>query len=177
LHVTYWYYGGRDAGFPRYYFAALPMLLLLTAYGIELAASALRRLVLHGESASDTNLPVTNSPITSLPIYLILIGLVLYNALVFLPPNLNAFRGKSGITAAPLRVVQEAGATDAIVFVTGVDHWYDFAVFFSANSPTLDSDVVYAIYHNLPQAKAVKDLYRNRDCYVQSDTRLRPCPF
>ena len=69
-----------------------------------------------------------------------------FPTMVFLPPNLNAFRGKSGITAAPLRVAQKAGLTNAIVFVPGVDHWYDFAVFFSANSPTLDSDVVYAIY-------------------------------
>jgi 4-amino-4-deoxy-L-arabinose transferase-like glycosyltransferase len=177
LHVTYWYYGGRDAGFPRYYYAGLPMLLLLTARGIELTASALHRLLFRahfpfGESASDTNLPMA-----SLPVYLTLIGLVLYNALVFLPPNLSAFRGKSGITAAPLRVTQEAGVTNAIVFVTDVEHWYDFAVFFSANSPALDSDVVYAIYHNRPQAQSVKDLYRDRACYVQSEAQLRPCPF
>ena len=176
LHVSYWYYGGRDAGFPRYYYAALAMLLLLTARGIELSAAALRRF-LHArfpydESASDTNLPITN-----LPIYLILIGLVLYNGLAFLPPHLRAFQGKSGITAEPLHVIQDAGVTDAIVFVTEVEYWYDFAVFFSVNSPTLDSDVVYAIYHNRPLAQAVKDLFPNRECYVQSEAQLRPCPF
>jgi 4-amino-4-deoxy-L-arabinose transferase-like glycosyltransferase len=177
LHVSYWYYGGRDAGFPRYYFAGLPMLLLLTARGVELLPVAPHRLFLHthfpgGDSVSDTTLPIT-----SLPIYLALIGLVLYNGLVFLPPNLMAFRGKSGITAEPLRVVQEAGITHAIVFVTGVELWYDFAVFFSANSPTLDSDIVYAIYYNQPQARAVRDLFPSRDCYIQDHTQLRPCPF
>lgn len=177
LHITYWYYGGRDAGFPRYYYAGLPMLLLLTARGIDLSAGALHRAYHHAhfpykETASDTNLPVT-----SLPIYLALIGLVLYNGLVFLPPNLNAFRGKSGITAAPLRAVQEADVTNAIVFVTDVDHWYDFAVFFSANSPALDSGVVYAIYHNHPHARAVKNLFPSRDCYIQSGAELRPCTF
>ena len=177
LHVTYWYYGGRDAGFPRYYYAGLPMLLLLTARGIELAAVALHRLsrrvrLPYAQSSAKANLPIAH-----LPIYLALIALTLYNALVFLPPNLNAFRGKSGITAAPLRVAQKAGLTNAIVFVPGVDHWYDFAVFFSANSPTLDSDVVYAIYGNEPQARAVRDLYPDRDCYVQSESELLPCPF
>jgi hypothetical protein len=83
LHVTYWYYGGRDAGFPRYYYAGLPMLLLLAARGVELSADALHRLYLHArfpykETASDTNLPLFNLPITSLPIYLALIALVLY---------------------------------------------------------------------------------------------------
>jgi len=182
LHVTYWYYGGRDAGFPRYYYAALLMLMLLTARGVELAGLALHRLFRRApfpyqKTASETNLPLSNLPITSLPIYLALIALVLYNASVFLPPNLNAFRGKSGITAAPLEVVEDAGLTDAIVFVTDVDHWYDFAVFFSANSPTLDSDVIYAIYHNRPQAQAVKELFPNRDCYIQDETQLRPCHF
>lgn len=177
LHVTYWYYGGRDAGFPRYYYATLPVLLLLTARGIALLAGDIRHLSLHArfphkETASDTNLPIT-----SLPIYLALIALVLYNALVFLPPNLNAFRGKSNITAAPLRSVQEANLTNAIVFVTEVDHWYDFAVFFSANSPTLDSDVVYAIYYDYPQAQAVRDLFLSRDCYIQSKNQLQPCSF
>jgi hypothetical protein len=177
LHVSYWYYGGRDAGFPRYYYAGLPTILLLSARGIELAASALHRTILslgfpYAETAVESRLPIAH-----LAIYLIVIGLVLYNALVFLPPSLNAFRAKSGITARPLRVAQEAHVTDTLVFVTGVEHWYDFAVFFSANNPTLDSVVVYAIYHNLPQAKAVKDQFSNRDCYVQSDGRLQPCPF
>lgn len=177
LHVTYWYYGGRDAGFPRYYYAGLPMLLLLTARGVELSTGALHRLYLHarsphGESASDNILSITR-----LPVYLVLIGLVFYNALAFLPPNLNAFRGKSGITATPLHVVEEARLTNTIVFVTNVEHWYDFAVFFSANSPTLDSDVVYAIYHNQPQARAVRYLFPGRTCYVQDQAQLRPCPF
>jgi 4-amino-4-deoxy-L-arabinose transferase-like glycosyltransferase len=177
LHVSYWYYGGRDAGFPRYYYAGLPMILLLTARGIELAASSLHQAILSEGVPYIEIVAKPHLPIAHLLVYLVVIGLVLYNGLVFLPPNLNAFRGKSGITAGPLRVVQEAQATNAIVFVTGVEHWYDFAVFFSANSPTLDSDVVYAIYQSLPQAKAVKDLFPNRDCYVQSDARLRPCPF
>ncbi len=177
LHVTYWYYGGRDAGFPRYYYDSLPMLLLLTARGVELAAHALHGLYLRLRFRSGQATSQTNLALMKLPIYLILIGLVLYNSLFFLPPNLMAFQGKSGITAAPLQVVTGAGVSNAIVFVTDVEHWYDFAVFFAANSPNLDSDVVYAIYYDEQQARAVKGLFPNRDCYVQSQTRLWPCPF
>ena len=182
LHVTYWYYGGRDAGFPRYYYAGLPMLLLLTARGVESAGLALHQIFHRGhfpapQASAKTKPRFTTLPIANLSIYLLLIALVLYNALVFLPPNLNAFRGKSGITAAPLRVAQEAGVTNAIVFVPDVDHWYDFAVFFAANSPTMDADVVYAIYGSEPQAQAVRALYPDRGCYVQQQTQLLPCPF
>jgi 4-amino-4-deoxy-L-arabinose transferase-like glycosyltransferase len=177
LHVTYWYYGGRDAGFPRYYYAGLPTLLLLTARGIETTTVALRRLAVgvhppFGKAASGMGLSFAKPTL-----YLALIGLVLYNGLIFLPAQLSAFRGKSGITAAPLRVVQDAGITNAIVFVADDTHWYDFAVFFAANSPTLDTDVVYAMYRNEQQARAVKDLYPGRLCYVQSQNRLRACSF
>jgi 4-amino-4-deoxy-L-arabinose transferase-like glycosyltransferase len=177
LHITYWYYGGRDAGFPRYYYAALPALLLLTARGIETTTVALRRLPVGvplavGKIASGMDLSLAKTTL-----YLALIALVLYNGLVFLPVQLGAFWGKSGITAAPLRVVQDAGITNAIVFVTDYEHWYDFAVFFAANSPTLDSDVVYAIYRNERQARAVEALYPGRSCYIQSQSRLRACPF
>jgi len=173
-HATYWYYGGHDAGFPRYYYAALPALLLLTARGIERLT-----LALEGLSAS-----ARGKRLARLLLYLVLVALVLYDGLVFLPPQLSAFRGKSGITAAPLQAVRKAGVGRAIVFVNGVEEWHDFAVFFAANSPTLDTKVVYAIYRSQRQARAVKALYPGRVCYLLSlphelegQTRLQPCPF
>jgi len=110
-------------------------------------------------------------------LYLALLGLVLYNGLAFLPPHLGAFQGKSGITAAPLQVARDAGLTNAVVFVTDYELWYDFAVFFAANNPTLDQGIVYAIYRNDQQARAVRSLYLDRDCYVQRQSRLLPCHF
>jgi hypothetical protein len=77
-------------------------------------------------------------------------------------------------------VVQEADLTNALVFVDGVGLWFDFAVFFAANSPTLDTEVVYAIYHNDLLARQVRALYPDRACYLQGakgSTRLLPCPF
>jgi hypothetical protein len=110
-------------------------------------------------------------------LYLALAALVLYNGLVFLPPNLGAFRHKYGVSAAPLQVVRQAGVQNALVFIPDTGHWQGFAVFFAANSPTLDSDVVYAVYRNQAQAQAVKALYPQRHCYVHAGTRLQPCPF
>jgi hypothetical protein len=168
LHVAYWFYGGHDAGFPRYYYAALPMLLLLTARGIEFLGVALSHL-----ANSLRNRPW----IAKLPLYVALAGLVLYNGLVFLPPNLAMFRDRNGVNTAPLQVVRRAGVKNALVFTSPYEHWHDFAVFFAANSPTLDSDIVYAVYRNPVQAQAVKALYPERQCYLYSPTRLQPCPF
>lgn len=169
LHLTYWYYGGQDAGFPRYYYAAIPMLLLLTAQGIETLATGLNALSKRGLGRVGFGRPV---------LYLALVGLVVYNGLVFLPPNLTAFHGKSGIVAAPLQVVQDAHITNAVVFVTDVGLWTDFAVFFAANNPTLDGDIVYAIYRNDQLAHAVRSLYPDRiSCYLQYQSALVPCDF
>ncbi|UCC86225.1 MAG: glycosyltransferase family 39 protein [Anaerolineales bacterium] len=177
LHLTYWYYGGHDAGYPRYYYAALPMLLLLTARGIEVLSLALQRLSYRARRFFEQGASRMIPPLARLAVYLILIALTLYNGLFSLPMRLSPFQGKSGITAAPLQVVRDAGMTNVLVFVADYEYWFDFAVFFSANSPTLDSDVVYAIYQNEQQARGVTGLYPHRRCYVQRQNRLLPCPF
>jgi hypothetical protein len=193
LHATYWYYGGHDAGFPRYYYAALPALLLLTARGIQLLSHSIRRLALGTRPINQiaqpaAAIPSGNSPIsrlTKLPlpqyaallIYLPLLALILYNSLVFLPVNLEEFRAKNGITASPLEVVGQSGITNAIVFIPDYEYWWDFAVFFAANSPTMDSEVIYAIYHDQDQAQAVRAVYADRQCFIQSQAQLLPCPF
>ena len=168
LYATYWFYGGHDGGFPRYWLAALPALLLLTARGLNMVATALR-----GLGARSTGL-LRHVPVVLL--YLAVSGLVAYNAFVFMPPELTVFRGRYGVTAAPLQVTQQAGIHHALVFVDVSEHWNDFAVFFAANSPTLDSDVVFARYRNPGQARSVRALYPSHACYLQRSGRLEACP-
>jgi hypothetical protein len=168
--MTYWFYGGHDAGFPRYYLAALPALLLLTGRGIDLLSLTLRRVGRRISPRAGQLLPVVS-------LYPALVALVIFNGFVFLPPHLSAFRGKYGVTAAPLQVVEDAGITHAIVFVADVEHWHQFAVFFAANSPTLDSDMVYAIYYNTRQAEAVRGLYPDRGGHILRKEQIIPCAF
>ncbi len=170
IYMTYWFYGGHDAGFPRYYLAALPALLLLTGRGIDLLSLTLRRMGRRISPRAGQLLPVVS-------LYPALVALVIFNSFVFLPPHLNVFRGKYGVTAAPLQVVEDAGISDTIVFVPDVEHWHQFAVFFAANRPTLDSDVVYAIYYNARQAEAVRGLYPDRGCRILRKEQLFPCAF
>jgi hypothetical protein len=93
-----------------------------------------------------------------------------------MPPELTVFRGRYGVTAAPLQVTQQAGIHHALVFVDVSKHWSDFAVFFAANSPTLDSDVVFARYRDAVQASSVRAVYPDRACYVLRSGRLEGCP-
>jgi 4-amino-4-deoxy-L-arabinose transferase-like glycosyltransferase len=168
LYTTYWFYGGHDGGFPRYWLPALPALLLLTARGVDITAVTLRRL-----GARLTHTVLRGVPLALF--YMTIAGLVAYNAFIFLPPELATFHRRYGVTAAPLEVARRAGIRHALVFVEGVQHWNDFAAFFAANSPMLDSNVVYAAYRDPVQAKSVRALFSERECYVQRGDRLDVC--
>jgi 4-amino-4-deoxy-L-arabinose transferase-like glycosyltransferase len=160
-YSAYWYYGGHDAGFPRYYTAAIPSLLLLTGAGIDRAAVWLQR--------------IGGSRLPNLILYPLLIALTAWNAFVFLPPQLNAFRGKYGITAAEPKAITAQDIAPALVLVQEVDLWYDFAPFFATNNPTLDSKIVYAIYHSSDQAGRLRALFSDRSCFVWDGTMLAAC--
>jgi 4-amino-4-deoxy-L-arabinose transferase-like glycosyltransferase len=168
VYATYWFYGGHDGGFPRYYFVALPALWLLSGRGVELAVQGMRRL------AGRVSVPLGRA-LPALTLYPALVGLTLTSGLFFLPPQLEVFRGRYGVTAAPLQPVQRAGLQHALVFVEGVVRWTDFAVFFAADSPTLDSSVVYAISLGDAQDRAVRQAFPGRTCYVQRQMQLSPC--
>lgn len=178
VYATYWFYGGHDGGFPRYWLPALPALLLLSGRGVDVAATAARGwrrgTLLRADARGPVRSLVRQLPLAAL--YAVLVGLVAYSALVFLPPELAPFRGRYGVTAAPLEVVRRAGVHHALVFVADTPEWSDFAVFFAANSPTLDSDIVYARYRHPLEAAALRAQYRDRACYVQIGNHLARCP-
>jgi 4-amino-4-deoxy-L-arabinose transferase-like glycosyltransferase len=177
MYTTYWYYGGHDGGFPRYWLPALPALLLLSGRGLDIVATAMHPVPRASASGAqrDGARPVLRR-LPLLTLRMAVIALVAYNVVVFLPPELARFRGRYGVTAAPLETVRRAGLHHALVFVAGAPDWNDFAVFFAANNPTLDSDVVYARYRNPIEASAIRAAYPDRTCVLQVGDRLAPCP-
>jgi hypothetical protein len=160
VYAFYWNYGGHNAGFPRYYFDALPYLLLLSARGITLAVDWLKANYARWWWAP----------------YGLLIGLTIYAALYRLPPALLTLKDKYGIDSRPLQVVQKAGLTHALVFIEGFDSWHDFAVPFAANSPLLNGNIVYAIDFGPGYSQPLRRLYHDRDCYLLTQGELQTCP-
>lgn len=161
VHVFYWAFGGADGGLPRYYYAALPAFVLLTAHGILILSQILGN---------------WRSALRPLP--LALAGLlVLVNLTWNLPPLLAAQQGKYNITPAPLETVANANLTEpALVLVQNVKSWNDFAAPFAANHPILDGPVVYAIAWNPALAQQLQQLYADRQCWALDGTELLPCP-
>ncbi len=154
VHLFYWAYGGEDGGFPRYYYDALPALLLLTARGIHLAA---------------------RWKLGWLPVGLVLL-FIGYNLAWNMPPLLAAQKGKYHITPAPLEVVEQANLSEpALVIVNNVERWSDFAAPFAANSPLLDGPVVYAIGHGPEFNHRLQAQFSHRTCWVLEGPGLRRC--
>lgn len=167
VHIFYWAFGGVDGGFPRYYYAALPALLLLTARGIEICRRWLRRFATSpGQNVIAAGLPAG-----------IVLALIAYNLAWTLPPLLAAQKGKYGITSAPLQAVEQAGVeVPALILVKDVESWRDFAAPFAANSPTLDGPVLYAIDWGQDYHWALRAFFAERTCYELRDNRVSECP-
>ncbi len=169
LHNFYWAFGGVDGGFPRYYYETLPALLLLTARGIAISSSLLRRLPF-GEAASPRRRRLAYLPL------LLVLGFTMYSFIWRVPPLLLARQEQYGITAQPLRTVAEAEITPpALILVGGVDSWSDFVAPFAANQPLLDGPLVYAIDWGPSWRKHLRALFKERACWRLEGDRLRPC--
>jgi hypothetical protein len=72
--------------------------------------------------------------------------LLAYNFTVYLPAQLPMYRGYNFVSASSLQAVDRAGIHNALVFVVSnpPGEWWSYGGVFSANSPTLNGDVVYA---------------------------------
>lgn len=161
VHNFYWAFGGADGGFPRYYYDALPALLLLTARGIQISGKYLAR---------------WRPWLSWLPVGIVAI-FTAYNFIWNLPPLLRAQQGKYNITPAPLQVVEGANlAKPALILVKNVESWSDFAAPFAANSPTLDGPVVYAIDWGPDFNQRLRAQFRERTCWELNGEILKPCP-
>jgi hypothetical protein len=135
LYVTYW--GNGVMYGPRYYYTAIPWLAMLTVRGLV----ELYRLLLRLPSRQRDPMAAAGA------VGLLTLLLVAYAASVYLPPQLDLYRQNYNYASArELHAVARAQLQHALVFVVTdpPDAWWDYGVAFSANSPLLDGNVVYA---------------------------------
>jgi len=123
-YALYWTSG--DVFGPRYAYESVSALLVLSAAGILRAGHWARR-------RGRLSLFVAA-----------LVALVMVDLAFYLPGQLRAYHGLYGITARPREVIDAADLHQALVIVKEERGWWDYAVLFSLNAPTLDGNVVYA---------------------------------
>lgn len=122
----FWWADGVMYG-PRFYHEAMPFIALLSARGVvglaELGRTPGRVLA-----------------------YVLLGSLLAFDVGLYIPSQLPGLKGYNYVSAASLDAVAHAGVHDAVVFTDPgpAAEWWNYGMVFSANSPLLDTDVIYA---------------------------------
>jgi 4-amino-4-deoxy-L-arabinose transferase-like glycosyltransferase len=120
-YIPYWAHGIMYG--PRYYYAALPALVLLTARGFQ--ALALRV----GDRAG----------------LAVLTLLITGNLVLNLPYQAYSHQGYNHVSRRQLDLVRETVQTPALVLVAAEEPgWWEYGALFSANTPWLDGPIVVA---------------------------------
>ncbi len=161
-YVAYWASG--IAYGPRYFYAALPALVILSARGVAALAFDCRR-------------PATGHgrvPARPLLAGLLLLALVAYN-LVFLPGRLANYQGYNFVSAGARATVEAAVETPALVFVSAsAADWWEYGAFFSGNTPWLDGPVVYARDLGAAENAALRRAFPRHHAYRWTGETLLP---
>lgn len=155
---------------PRYYYEGMPALVLLTARGIlilhDLPTRLWRKVFPVADRAAALVFPA-----------LLLVGLLLFSLRFYWPSQLPLYKGYNYVSDAELRLVSRHHLHNALVFVRTEPSyaWWEYGSVFFANSPFLNSSVIYA--HDLGTADPeLQAAFPVRSAYLLSGSRLIPLP-
>lgn len=145
VYLFYWADGIMYG--PRYLYAALPVLLILTARGIQMTHRAIG-------GAGNVLLA------------LVLLLLFTHNWTTYLPAQLEEYRGYNFVDGEARQQIESALTTPALVFVPANDpNWWEYGRFFSGNTPWLDGPVIYARDRNQSQNTRLRAHFPGRMVY------------
>ena len=168
LGYLVWWADGVMYG-PRFLYEGIGLLFVLSARGVvELASLARQALVDLGVRAS--------RPVGTTLAAAVLALLVAFNVGIYLPPQLASHRGYNFVNRSSLDAVESAGLRRAIVFTDSGESfaWWWYGMVFSANSPFLDSDVVFARDLGPERNAELIAQFPDREPYQLAGTELRP---
>ena len=102
--------------------------------------------------------------------------LVALNATLYLPAQFALHRGYNYVNRGSLNAVEAAGIHNALVFTDtgGPYDWWWYGMVFSANSPFLDSDVIFARDRGPAENARLLAAFPDREPFLLSKTTLRP---
>lgn len=154
------YFGGSRLYGPRYYYEALPALLILSARGIQKSAAHTARLMPR----------LGHWPITA-----IVVLFLVFDLAFFLPFRLRLLAGlyDGALNWESERSVERAGLHGAIIFLFA-DDWPETAAGVMQNDPALTNDVIYARYLGPDSYRRARAAHSDRAAYFFRDGELTP---
>ncbi|MBI3361891.1 MAG: glycosyltransferase family 39 protein [Chloroflexi bacterium] len=156
---AFYFHGSRLYG-PRYYYEALPALLILSARGIQKSAAHVARLA---------------PRLGRWPIYAVAVGFLVFDLAFFLPFRLRLLAGlyDGALDWDSVRSVERAGLHGAIIFLFA-DDWPEAAAGIMQNDPALTNDVIYARYLGPDSYRRARAAHPDRAAYFFRDGELTP---
>ncbi len=139
VYVAYWSSGIMYG--PRYYYAAMPAFLLLTARGVVVLGQwfdgYFDRLAKDESLSGGYAGPWLAVGLTAV--------FIIGNLLFYLPNSVEDGRGFNFVSGGPLAAAESQIEEAAVVFVSGQPGvWWEYGQFFSGNTPWLDGRIIYA---------------------------------
>ncbi len=129
-YVFYWADGIMYG--PRYFYAALPLFLILTARGIQTMREGLDGMAGAGTHGADA-------------VIVLIFLLVLGNLVLYMPATLEEYRDYNFVSGKRLLQVQKNIHEKALVFIQNDDpDWWGYGNFFIGNTPWLDNEIIFA---------------------------------
>jgi 4-amino-4-deoxy-L-arabinose transferase-like glycosyltransferase len=172
-HALYWADGIMFG--PRYYYEALPMLALLTARGAVIMAGMSKEIV-----AKRLNIPLWSAkgwqPSGALAGGLILTALLSYNLFAYLPGQITQYRNYNYVNADAQETILGYDLRQALVFVEDDPEWYwwKYGQLFSANTPLLDSEIIFARDLGEVKNQELMAAFPDRTPYLWDGYQLEP---
>ena len=147
-YIAFWAAG--IAYGPRYFYAALPALVILSARGIMALGQATERRVAVA----------------------LAVGLAVYG-LVALPSTIESYRGYNFVNGQERAAIERSVERPALVLATVSEtDWWEYGSLFSGNTPWLDGAIVYARDLSPVENARLTAAFPDRRAYLWRDNRL-----
>ncbi len=162
---------------PRYWFEAVPFLMLLSARGLTLLQERLAhwtRLILG--RLRPTEEPITVARVTGYAVLGVLLAISVHGWMLgkhydiartdFMPRTISELKGFNGADGRLLEAVDDMGIHNALVLVAPCSNWQCYGTVFWKNSPDFSSDIIYA--KDVPEMRsaAMTAKYAGRKIYL-----------
>ena len=162
---------------PRYWYEAVPFLMLLTARGLALLQDWVTHWAgLIGRQASLIDAPMATGRMLSYGLLLVLLGISVHGWMLgkhsdmpksdYVPLSISELQGFNGADDRLLRKVDAMGLHNALVLVKPCIHWQCYGTVFWKNDADFAGDIVYA--QDLPRLRNYGALaaYLDRQMYL-----------
>lgn len=153
-YVFYWA-DGISYG-PRYFFVALPALILLSARGVQALGAWL------------------GGPAGKAAVLTLLLALVGWALLISAPRYVQQYEGYNFVSRDALTRIERQTGKPALVFVPHSADWWHYGELFSANTPWLDGPIVVARDRGPRLNRQLLAHFPDRRAYRLLDDELQP---